>query len=486
MGIQLYSHLKHIKVPGSAWLSSRHDYIYRDKFLDNLPLFRWPNGRPCHLANQWMMHISSGTKAQDTARVYASLITHLIRYCFVNKIDIFDFTDDHFYRFTQCLKNNKKRYSAVKGELIGRNHIRAVQIRCLYFLVWASKKFGNLYDNCLIGTEEQSPSIVIKWKVNRYTGRLDIFHPDLVESEPYKDDKSVITEAAIRDIQNTIYSMSLSKQNCLRLSPDLQEPCDEFQTICEYLYERRMFTVRMMKLTGLRPEELVDIPLDLNNDVLSTLNICIPTKKQGVPAPIRKFRITLRSALDFNRYLRARSKHVQLLMSCGKLTCQSNSILLTDDGRPLAKQSLTREFARICERADFIDLRTCLSMFRHRFITREIHTLLLLRFEKDPSLKITWTEGLRDDVCFLVIQKTGHKQISSLYDYFHDEYDLLTGRSDRASAMTQRDRLDAAQETLVDMRFKNNLVRDSSVEQRIQNLESEVEFLYKKIYGVDE
>lgn len=483
MGIQLYSHLKHIKVPGNAWLSSRHTYIYRDKSIDHLPLFRWPNGRPCHLANQWMMHISTGTQAQDTARVYASQLTHLIRYCFLKKIDIFDLTDDHFYHFAQCLKSNKKKHAAVEGELIGGNHVRAVQIRCLHFLVWVSSKFGNLFDHCLIGTEDQSPNIVIQWKANRYTGRLDIGHPYLVESEPYKDDKSVITEAVIRDIQSTIYDMSLQKQRRLNSRRNPQESCGEFQATYEYLYERRMFTVRMMKLTGLRPEELVDIPLDLNNDVLSTLKICIPTKKQGVPAPIRRFSITLRAALDFNRYLGARNRHLQFLASCGRLTCTTNSILLTESGRPLTKQSLTREFARICEKANFNDLRTCLSMFRHRFITREIHTLLLLRFERDPSLKTTWSEGLRDDVCFLVIQKTGHKKVQSLYDYFHSEYDLLTGRSDRASAMIQRDRLDAAQEALVDMKFKNNSMGSSTIEQCIQKLESEIEFLYQQIYG---
>ncbi|MNG23405.1 hypothetical protein D3C84_1080040 [compost metagenome] len=70
-----------------------------------------------------------------------------------------------------------------------------------------------------------------------------------------------------------------------------------------------------------------------------------------------------------------------------------------------------------------------------------------------------------------------------MYDYFHSEYDLLTGRSDRASAMIQRDRLDAAQEALVDMKFKNNSMGSSTIEQCIQKLESEIEFLYQQIYG---
>lgn len=486
MGIQLYSHLKRVKIPSNAWLSSRQTYVNRDKMLDNLPLFRWPDGRPCHLANQWIMNVSSATQAKDTARVYASQISHLIRYCYIKKIEIFDLTDNHFYGFTQYLKSNIIKYAAVDGEFVGRNHVRAVQLRCLYFLVWISKQFGQLFDHCLIGTEDQSPNIVIKWSVNRYSGRLDIYHPDLVEGEPYKDDKPVITEAAIRDIQNTIYHMSLQRQRFLNVRRDSIKHSEVGQSTANYLYERRMFTIRMMKLTGLRPEELVDIPLDLNNDVISSLKISIPTKKQGVPAPIRKFNITLRAALDFNRYLKARKDHIQVLSSSGKVIRGEKSILLTDRGQFLAKESLTREFSRICEQAKFNDLRTCLSMFRHRFITREIHTLLLLRFERDPSLKITWTEGLRDDVCFLVKQKTGHRKIESLYDYFHSEYDLLTGKSDRASSMTQRDRLDAAQEALVDLKFKSHSIASSTIEQDIQKLEFEVESLYKKIYGVDE
>ncbi|QVW25647.1 hypothetical protein KJF94_08905 [Pseudomonas hormoni] len=486
MGIQLYSHLKHVKIPGNAWLSSRQTYVYRDKTLDNLPLFRWPDGRLCHLANQWIMNVSSATKARDTARVYASQITHMIRYCFFKKIEIFELNDNHFYEFTQYLKNNIIKNAAIGGELVGRNHVRAVQLRCLYFLVWISKQFGQFFDHCLIGTEDQSPSIVITWRINRYSGRLDIFHPDLVVSEPYKDDKAVITEAVIRDIQNTIYNMSLQRQRFLNMSCSSKNHSEVGQSAAVYLYERRMFTIRMMKLTGLRPEELVDIPLDLNDDVISSLKISIPTKKQGVPAPIRKFNITLRAALDFNRYLKARKDYIQVLALDGEVVRGENSILLTDRGKSLAKESLTREFARICEQAKFNDMRTCLSMFRHRFITREIHTLLLLRFERDSSLKISWTEGLRDDICFIVKQKTGHRNIESLYEYFHSEYDLLTGKSDRVSSMNQRDRLDAAQEALVDLKFKSHSIVSSTIEQDIQKLELEVESLYKKIYGVDE
>jgi hypothetical protein len=122
-------------------------------------------------------------------------------------------------------------------------------------------------------------------------------------------------------------------------------------------------------------------------------------------------------------------------------------------------------------------------MFRHRFVTREIHTLLLSRFERTPSLKIAWTEGLREDVCFLVIQKTGHKKTRSVYEYFHHEYDLLTGQSDRVSIMSQRDRLDAAQEALIDLKFKSTIMPGDGVEQEIQELESDIESLYKKIYG---
>jgi integrase len=483
MGIQLYSHLKYVKVPGNAWLSSRNTYVYRDRSFDDLPLFRWPDGRPCHIANHWMMHVSSGTQAKDTARVYASQITHLIRYCYLKKIEFFELTDNYFYHFTKYLKQIKKKHAAIEGESIGSNHIRAIQLRCLRFLIWISQNFAYLSVRCLIGTKDKNPNIVIRLKSNTYTGQLDVDHPYLVESEPYKDDKAVITEAAIRSIQNAIYEMSLQAPCSLTTLGAIQDTAETTHSPRQYLYERRMFTIRMMKLTGLRPEELVDIPLDLNDDVLSTLYLCIPTKKQGVPAPIRKFKITLRAAIDFNRYLTARKNHLQALNAGGIFARAAKAILLTNDGRPLSKQSLTREFSRICVKAKLGNLRTCLSMFRHRFVTREIHTLLLSRFERAPSLKITWTEGLREDVCFLVIQKTGHKKTQSIYEYFHHEYNLLTGQSDRASIMSQRERLDAAQEALIDLKFKSTMVPGDGVEEEIQELESDIESLYKKIYG---
>jgi len=429
------------------------------------------------------MHISSSTNAQDTARVYASQITHLIRYCYLRKIDLFELTDNHFYDFTQYLKEIKKKNSSIRDEIIGRNHVRAIQLRCLHFLIWISQRFGYLYTHRLIGTNDTNPNIVIELKPNKFTNRLDINHRDLVETEPYKDDKSVITEAAIRSIQDAIYKMSLIAPGRSTVAHSADNLNSTTHSLRHYLYERRMFTNRMMKLTGLRPEELIDIPLDLNKNVLSDLYICIPTKKQGVPAPIRKFKITFRAAIDFDRYLAARNNHLQSLNISTNSPLTTKAILLTDDGRPLTKQSLTREFSRICEKADLGDIRTCLSMFRHRFITREIHTLLLARFERNPTLKTMWTEGLRDDICFLVIQKTGHRKIESIYTYFHEEYDLLTGQSNRVSVMAQRDRLDAVQETLVDLKFKSNLILDDSIDQNIKRLEQEIESLYKKIYG---
>lgn len=480
---QLYYEIKNTVLPASVAPIGSGKYRLRSRKYENFVLATWPNGRPCHLANHWLHSICSKTKAQDTPRVYASLISHILRYCSHHKIELWDFTDDIFYDFTQGLLSDHKLTNGVLEPKRGHTHVRAVQLRCLYFLLWISENFPFLSDQVLIGQSERNPKITIAYKQNAYNGSLEIDHPDLVAPAPPIDDKGVITEKAIQEIQNAIFKNHDINNLPARALNKLKHNEELFKAQNTYIYERRMFMIRMMKLTGLRPEELIDIPLDLNLDIASKLFISIPTKKRGYPAPIRKFRISSRAAIDFNRYLTQRTKLLNKLLESGKIKFKAQSILLTVDGLPLKKSSMTKDFDRLCVSASLGDVRSCLSMFRHRFITREIHILLIERFNKSPELKIAWTVALRDDICFIVASKTGHKHPESLHIYFHEEYRLLTQNPEEATLRQHIETLDESQESLVDLKFQHQHSPSESIEEEIRKIQSNIDRLYAKIFG---
>ena len=184
--------------------------------------------------------------------------------------------------------------------------------------------------------------------------------------------------------------------------------------------------------------------------------------------------------MDFNRYLKARLSFIQQLKEIGAarpsrknplLQGVSDALLLGVDGQPLKKQSLTKEFDRICTDAGLGAVRTCLSMFRHRFITREIHYLLDVAFAKDAKFKVHWTEALRDSICAQVLPKTGQAKEISLWHYFHYEYDLMTQTTSYTKSVESRDRLEAAQESLLNLKFDSILLSNAPITDRIHALE---------------
>ncbi|KMU97118.1 hypothetical protein AC138_04645 [Pseudomonas putida] len=234
-----------------------------------------------------------------------------------------------------------------------------------------------------------------------------------------------------------------------------------------------MFIIRMMKLMGMRPEELYDLDLKDNLHVLEKKEILVPTKKRGIPAPIRHFKVNAPSARQFDAYLDARKSYIDFLHSRGIKCVHPEKILIGAYGSRIKKESITKEFDRICEDAGLTSIRVCLSMFRHRFVTREVRIRLELRFAKHPELKNGWTAGLRDEVCREVIELTGHADPASLHHYFHSEYTAVTSDATYSSMLKLKDEIDAANETITALEHKAKIGKiDCSVE--ITSLKSTV------------
>jgi len=63
---------------------------------DNIPMIKWPDGRWCTLANMYMCRLYEQGHSRNndggTLKTYAANISHLIRYCFKNKIDNIQFS----------------------------------------------------------------------------------------------------------------------------------------------------------------------------------------------------------------------------------------------------------------------------------------------------------------------------------------------------------------------------------------------------------
>lgn len=482
MKIELYSEYDEATLPSAVSFRGKNGYARSSRTIQHLVLIRWPDGRPCHLVNHWLMEKALGTLARETTKVYASQITHLVRYCYTHEVEFFDFTDEDFYHFSNHLEKLKKSNSKHSAEYIGGNHVRAVQQRALHFFLWIHKNYSSLSSTPLIG-ESENCQIIIETRASSYNGRKEVWHRYLKPPEPPKDDKNVITEKMIQALFNAIFvAHDIDNLPTRAKTKQVADP-ELFTMRNTFLYERRIFTIKIMKLTGLRPEELIDIPLELNQSVTATRRISLPTKKQGVPAPIRKFDISTRAALDFQRYLDNRRIFIDFLLNKGLITIPSKSILIGDNGKSIKKSSITKEFSRLCVSAGFFDVRCCLSMFRHRFITRGMHLLLLERFTKNPELRTHWTHGLREDVCNILIRQTGHRQAKSLYGYFHEEYRLLISNEHWGEHMNTLNRLSDAQDSAAELKHLARLQDDAEAYAQAEEIDNLVNSLYIKLFG---
>lgn len=92
-------------------------------------------------------------------------------------------------------------------------------------------------------------------------------------------------------------------------------------------------------------------------------------------------------------------------------------MFLAEHGKPIKSASLSTEFARLVSAAGYPDVKACLSMFRHRFITYEVIVHL-----KEFMAKCGKTHHLITDSDYMsilkkVATKTGHKSVKSLWHY---------------------------------------------------------------------
>ncbi len=481
MGIKLYTSYFHARLPDRAIpVHTTGDFRGRAQTVSNLVLLRWPNGRPCHLVNLWMVHKCLGTGARDSSKTLAALITHLVRYCHSQNISFFQFNEQHFGDLKVLLVEETIPTPLGLSKKRNNNRTGLIQQTILNFLYWITENHPELCTNPIVGLANSGANITITFKSNYNSGELYIHHPEIVSPVPYNDDKAPVTESTIQSLQDEIFRKhdwsDLPEKSRLKSVSDLEL----YSASNLYLYERRMFAIRMMKLMGLRPEELYDLDLASNQDVKGSREIVVVTKKRGTPPPVRRFKIDATAARQFQSYLDARHHYIQYLSNRGSTVLQPSSIFIGENGGTLKKESLTKELDRLCEGAGLFKIRVCYSMFRHRFITREINIRLEARFAKTPELKNGWTIGLRDEICREVIALTGHANPASLYHYFHSEYNATTSDSSYTTTLLAGQELESLQEELTSTKHKSKLLNLNLI-QEVAALQSQITALQELI-----
>lgn len=451
MSKQLFHVLPQMTLPVSGVKHKNGTHI-TSQIIPSFPFMYWPNGKPCEPVNMYLLDIAHEVTG-DSLRTFASELSHLVRYCGKNHVSIESLTDADIHALSEQLQKEKSRRKPLERAR-NDNTVRTILSRAIQFLLWYQKVIMLLLRTPLIGEQSVSPQIIVKRikndKSKSRNRQIEYYyiHSAMPTSES-REPKRPIAITVIEDILRSINRQSVLEARSARFVQRYRNNPALLVAQLEYMRARRHFMIWMMKRTGLRPSELVEMSVGEHLDILATCTLKLPTKKRRkVKAPIRSFPILLNAATVVHRYLTARTTYYETLQDAGGEPNPGDSFFLTVDGKPIKKSSLEKDFERLTEDAGYKDVQACLSMFRHRFITYEVTVHLKEFIENSGKSRQMMTDIDYESILKRVSAKTGHGSVQSLWHYIDLAWEELGvwGSIDKNIA-----RLHAADQLFVDL-----------------------------------
>lgn len=434
---QLYRLFENVALPYAADLTARPNRQLRTRKYSTYCLMFWPNGKPCTPINSWLASIADSTTGRESTKTAATEITPLVRYCHANAGSFDHFSDSDFYALYKILLTEVKLSKGVTTKARETNQIIAIMQRSLSFLVWYQSNVRPSSLPPMIG-EGRGSQLTVEKKLNRRSNSFYYSHASIPAHAAPSNDKQPIPVEHIARIQDEVFKISITDDAKVgkRSRP---EHVAYRQSSRSYLYNRRMFMMWLMEFCGLRPEEMVDMSLEANRDPFNKGFIILPTKKRReLPTPARQLPINSDDANELVSYLEERDAFANYLIAQGRINTDPGSMFLSEKGLRISKQSLARDFKRVAERAGLTDVKICLSMYRHLFITRQMiyHIQSEINSATDSSKDKVATDrmffSLRDNqafmlkICRKITPLTGHKKPSSVEAYFNDAIKILS------------------------------------------------------------
>jgi hypothetical protein len=436
---QLFT-VRRMNVPHEISFTDEGDVKWRT--IERFPFVRWPDNSPCELVNMYLLDLPLTTGS--SLATYASELSPLIRFCAESHLSFFDLNDKRIDIFSAKLINETRQTS--NGKIKTRNNNTTITIlkRTIHFLLWIQKNFSITGTRNLIGEVDSAPRIKISQKKmqNPLTKKLSVTWTHRSFPPPAtREPKSPIALEIIEDIEVQIDR--IYEAECTKASNNKGDAILSLRLLsrAEYIRSRRHFMIWLMKRTGLRPAELIQLDLQSHKNILRDKALFLPTmKRRRDSPPIRRFDIKLQDAAIFLRYVASREKFIQATTT----EYSGHALLLGIDGKDILKTSIERDFHRLVIAAGHSDDEACFSMFRHRFITYEV--VIHLKEFMDKSGK---SQHLMTDLDYLsilkrVAKKTGHGRPESLLHYIDlawKELDVWTNVDRALERLHAADRL---------------------------------------------
>lgn len=376
-----------------------------------IPFIKWPDGSWCTLANCYMIELNDrGLSRRDggTLLTYATHISHLIRFCFFEEINLIDLTDDQFSEFIAGLCATEVGGTKRSGPMRNTNSVLAIGRCCLEFLSNVGKNLG---DESFVGRAGRIRCDIRETRHGRRPGgpggrwstKLRLHHRSFPTPGP-RAKRLPIDSDTISRLRAAVCSTTSSS----------------------FVRKRRFLMIKLLEITGGRRSEVASLTVASVRQAaaMDQPMLRLPTHKKRHGAsedrmvPIHKADIrSLTEFIDINRST--------VIRRTNRLGCDHGVLLISaKTGDMLKASTITKEVSLLRDAAQITE-KVCPHMFRHRFITRLFVSLIEAhRCENQDDFRraLLDVQTLKQKIR----EWTGHVSLDSLDTYIHlavDEID---------------------------------------------------------------
>jgi len=371
---------------------------------DSIPVMLWPDGRWCFTANAYMLSLYSAGRSRrnggGTLATYAANISHLLRFCSDNRIELNELSDNEFTLFINNLKG-ERRAGQPQARVREAETVIRIGRKCLDFLDYVGEQYQIVN---FVGPEGQ---ICATKRVAYYSGKKSARRNISVNVKYWHHRSFPIRNPKVK-------RLPIGAEDIKKMRESIRG-----QSSNRFIRKRRYVMLMLLDITGGRRSEIVDLRvssvLEIENDEKPMLKI-LTAKRRGGKESHRLLPISHHDVKFLIEFINMNRKLI-IRRTCGVNNDDDHLLISKTTGRGLVPNTITQEVGKLAKAAG-ISGQTCPQMFRHRFFTSLFVTLIQhheLQNPDDFRRALVDDEGLK----LIVTQWAGHLNPESIDVYLH-------------------------------------------------------------------
>ncbi len=365
----------------------------------DIPQLFWPDGTVCWLVNLYLLSgYRKGRSRKNkggTLLTWAKNLSHLVRWCYQNKVDFIDLTDSHFRMFVNALlmEKDEERVSENKR---GEQQVSNICSTVLNFLAFVD---GRMPELNLLGPAGRIRAEKKTFQVNDSRGGRPITRTAWVHEHVPRHRRTRRRQPISTSAVNRLYEANAAVKASVFVS------------------RRRYIMLRLLEITGGRRIEVSLVKVSDLEAAARTGELKVYTAKQRRDDTFRFVPVAqadLRDVLSFVKHYR----HRVIRNTIGAASDHDFLFIAETTGHHLEIDTLGAELYVLRKAAGIDDEEACMHAFRHRYITNIFRDLIRTHHFQNPSdlrRALLSTETLKAKV----MEWTGHSSLEALDHYIH-------------------------------------------------------------------